>query len=69
MRFVRMEEVVAWTGLSRTTIWRMEQEGQFPSRRALSAGAVGWLEDEVIQWMKDRQTVTLGSSSEEVSRG
>ena len=35
-RFLRCREVCARTGLSRTTLWRLECQGQFPSSRKLT---------------------------------
>ena len=54
MRFLRTADVVSRTGLSRTTIWRMERSGRFPRRRQLGSTAVGWLEKEVEQWIETR---------------
>lgn len=42
------------SGLSRTTAWRLEKEGQFPCRRQLSPNAVGWLQSEVEAWVNSR---------------
>jgi len=53
-RFMRKPEVRKVTGLSDTTIWRMERRGEFPRRRRLSQKAVGWLSDEVFSWMENR---------------
>ena len=53
-RFLREREVRSMTGLSRTTRWRLERVGQFPRRRQISPGAVGWLESEVLAWMNQR---------------
>jgi len=50
-RILREKEVRVATGLSRTTRWRLERAGRFPRKRQLSAGAVGWLESEVLAWM------------------
>ena len=52
---IRWPKVHSATGLSRSTIWRLEKAGAFPSRRQLSSNAVGWLEAEIEQWMKSRQ--------------
>ena len=54
---LRTESVLKATGLSRTTLWRLEKNGQFPPRRKLSARLVGWLETEVAEWVKNRQPV------------
>lgn len=53
-RYLRKPEVFKLTGLSDTTIWRMEKRGEFPQRRQLSQRAVGWRSDEVFSWMKNR---------------
>lgn len=39
------------TGLSRATIYRLMDRGQFPSNRALrSARAKVWIASEVLEW-------------------
>ena len=53
-RFARVSEVERVTGLSRTTIWRLERQNEFPRRRRLSANAVGWLESEIQEWISER---------------
>ena len=52
--FLRTHQVIKKVGLSRQTIWRLEKEGKFPQRRRLGAKSVGWLEEEVHQWMESR---------------
>lgn len=52
--FLNALEVTAYTGLSRTTIWRLEQEGEFPARRQIAPQRVGWSADEVQEWAKTR---------------
>lgn len=56
-RIMRQDEVERITGLSRTTIWRMERRGDFPERRQLAPNAVGWLAEEVEEWIRERPTV------------
>ena len=56
-RIIRVAAVCERTGLSRTTVWRLERQGAFPARRRLSPGAVGWLESEVDEWIASRLTV------------
>ena len=52
---IRKPEVVRRTGLSYSTIWRLEQTGDFPARiRLTEAGAVGWVETEVDRWIHGR---------------
>lgn len=54
---IRWPQVKAATGLSRTTIWRLEKIGQFPKRRSLGANSVGWLQSEITQWVETRSVV------------
>ncbi len=54
-RILRAKEVVELTGLSRTTIWRMERAGAFPNRVSLGVGSVGWRLSEVSEWVNNRQ--------------
>lgn len=50
-RILRKSEVLARTGLSRTSMYRLAQEGKFPRPLKLGARASGWLESEVSAWM------------------
>ncbi|MEO8484388.1 MAG: AlpA family phage regulatory protein [Acidobacteriota bacterium] len=52
LRFLRFPAVRARTGLSRSTIWRLERAGRFPRHRRISTNAVAWVEDEVAAWMR-----------------
>ena len=54
---LRRSELERLTGLSATTLWRREREGQFPSRIRLSRGRVGWRRTDVEAWLSERQTV------------
>ncbi len=66
VRFLRTNQLIEKIGLSRSTIWRLESQGKFPKRRQIGPGAVGWLEEEVEQWMLDRP-VAQGSLLKEVA--
>lgn len=54
---VRPRDLPAFTGLSRTTIWRLERAGLFVRRIRLSAGAVGYRMADIQAWLDSRQTV------------
>lgn len=60
-RILRKDEAMALSGLSRTTLWRLERDGNFPARRQLSVGAVGWLKSEIDAWIEARQAITSGN--------
>lgn len=51
-KIIRSKEVQELTGLSRTTIWRLEREGKFPARVPLTSSNVGWRLTDVQEWIK-----------------
>ena len=54
-KIIRRAAVRSRTGLSDTTIWRLERAARFPKRvRLTEAGAVGWYENEVDEWVHQR---------------
>ena len=53
-RFLSKQEVLNIAGLSDVTWWRMEKRVEAPKRRQISPGRVGWLESEILAWMKSR---------------
>lgn len=50
-RLVRLPEVKDRTGLSRTSIYRKMDAGEFPLAVKLSANAVAWRETELERWI------------------
>ena len=64
MRLLRTQQVEQRVGLSRTTIWRLERTGRFPSRRKLGPNAVAWLEEEIEEWIASRPRVRTDSPDE-----
>lgn len=57
-KVLRRNEVRARTGLSATTIYREIQAGRFPKPVSIGQRAVGWFEDEVDNWLDQRQVTT-----------
>lgn len=47
------------TGLSRTTVWRLEKLHQFPQRVRISNQCVGWKSAEVDAWKASRQSADV----------
>ncbi|AWB01066.1 MULTISPECIES: AlpA family transcriptional regulator [Vibrio] len=54
MRFLRLNDVIAATGLSRSTIYKFMDEEVFPKTIPLGGRAVAWLESEIEEWMEQR---------------
>lgn len=53
-KLLRFPAVRERTGLSRTTIWRLERRGGFPRHRRISTNAVAWVEGEVTDWIASK---------------
>ena len=51
LKLLRFPTVRERTGLSRSTIWRLERCGDFPRHRRISANVVAWVEEEVMGWI------------------
>jgi prophage regulatory protein len=55
MRLLRISEVIARTGLSRSTINRLRQRRLFPRPRMLTSHAIGWTEASITKWIRGRR--------------
>ncbi len=53
-RLMRIREVLQLCGLSRATLYREIKLHAFPAPVKLSARSVGWLQDDVMQWLDSR---------------
>ncbi len=53
-RLLRMTEVLELIPLSRSHLYRMIADGEFPRQVQLGARSVAWIESEIHQWMTDR---------------
>lgn len=54
LQILRLEQVCRRTGLSRSLVYQLEAENQFPKRVRLTERAVGWIEGEVQGWLAER---------------
>ena len=61
VRFLRLPEVLARTGLSRSTIYVRLDQGRFPRPVSLGGRAVGWIEAEVDEWIRERIEKSRGA--------
>ncbi|MEQ6886470.1 AlpA family transcriptional regulator [Salicola sp. Rm-C-2C1-2] len=54
MRIIRLREVMELTGLARSTIYKYVEAGTFPQPVPLGGRSVGWVEQEVEDWVMAR---------------
>jgi prophage regulatory protein len=52
-RIIRIQTVLARTGLSRSTLYRKMNEGTFPSQVKISIHGAGWRESAINRWIED----------------
>ncbi|QLA16100.1 helix-turn-helix transcriptional regulator [Desulfolutivibrio sulfoxidireducens] len=62
-RVLRKPEVFNRTGLSPSTLNRMERAGKFPRRIQISTLCVGWVEAEVENWIMERAKARPGEGA------
>lgn len=56
-KIYRIGSLVSILGLSKTTIYKMMNEGLFPKSIQLTERSVGWLESDINDWINSRQKV------------
>lgn len=61
-KFVSVKEAVTITGLSMSTLWRLERGGKFVQKRRLSSSRVAYCIEELTAWCQSRSTVVSAKS-------
>lgn len=56
-RIIRMKELTSILGLSRSTIYRLIQEGKFPKQIHLSIRTAGWRLSVINEWISQKETI------------
>jgi prophage regulatory protein len=54
IRMLRLPQVIDATGLGKTKIYELQQQGDFPTRVKITAHSVAWVEEEVQSWLAAR---------------
>lgn len=54
MRIIRLQHVIESTGLGRSTIYKYIGKGTFPKPISLGERSIGWVEEEVQDWILAR---------------
>lgn len=57
-QILKLKDVVAFTKLSSSTIYRLTKTGDFPKPIKLATHASGWLESEINDWILERREVS-----------
>lgn len=54
MRIMRLGEVMSFTGLGRSSIYKFISEGAFPKPISLGGRSVGWISTEIDEWINQK---------------
>lgn len=54
-RIIRVSELSKTIGMSKATIYRLMNDGDFPPAIKLGANSVGWKLNEVSEWINSRE--------------
>ena len=58
-RILRIKEVVAMTGISRSSIYAYVKSGEFPPQVKITRACVGWRESDIIKYIESREIVKI----------
>lgn len=53
-KLIRVSEVMRLTGFSRSHVFTMARNGEFPKQVKLSPNTSAWVESEVLDWIEKR---------------
>ena len=59
-RFIRLPQVKEITCLSKSSIYRLIEDGDFPKQIALGARSVVWVRSQVEDWCNQKVAAALG---------
>lgn len=62
IQLFRLKDVEQLTGLSKSSVYRLEGLKEFPQRVKLSARASAWKSDEILAWMAARPRANRAAS-------
>ena len=58
---MRRQQLEERLGLTRSSIYKMMDDGEFPRPMKIGRRAVGWRADEIAQWLERQQSIGLKS--------
>ena len=61
-QLLRLNEVLELTGLGRTTLYRLREDGDFPEGLKLSPKTVAWKLADIEEWINSRPSADKAAS-------
>lgn len=68
MNVLRLPQVLARVGLSRSSVYALIAEDRFPAAIPLGTRARGWLEEEVSEWIEQRVRARGAAQGQQTER-
>lgn len=53
--YIRLEDVIAMTKLSKQSIYRLMREKQFPQNVKITRRTVVWIKEEIEEWLVNKE--------------
>jgi len=53
-KIIRLPQVMEYTGLARSTIYKKISQREFPESISLGTKSVGWLESDIQKWIEGK---------------
>lgn len=66
-KILRASEVMARIKCARVTLWRWVRDGAFPPPIELSSSMIGWVEEEVEEWIEAQPRRTYPTDDADTS--
>ena len=60
IKILRLPSIIELTGLSRSSIYLRISKGEFPAPVSLGGRAVGWVEEDVENWLCEKIEASRG---------
>ena len=64
IKIIKLQEVKKMTSLSVSSIYRLASQGRFPKPIKLAQRSSGWLEQEILDFLKERINIRGNVSSQ-----
>ena len=58
-QFIRLPQVKEITSLSKSSIYRLMEDGDFPKQVSLGARSVAWVKSQVEDWCAEKVAIAL----------
>lgn len=55
LKIIRNDELAQELGVSKTTLWRMQQRNELPRPLKLSKRLTGWRRSQIEKWLEDKE--------------